>query len=91
LTVFVHDGHAGGAGFADRAYQVLPAWLAATLDLLRECPCEAGCPRCVVSPKCGNGNHPLDKAAAIALLQSVLGDGAGVSDRAAIPVPARAV
>lgn len=73
LTVFVHDGQAGGAGFADRAYEVLPAWLNATLDLLRECPCEAGCPRCIVSPKCGNGNHPLEKEAAIALLAAVTG------------------
>lgn len=75
LSVFVHDGHEGGAGFADRAFEVLPAWLDATLALLRECGCEAGCPRCVVSPKCGNGNHPLDKAAAIALLEVVLASG----------------
>ena len=72
LTVFVHDGHEGGAGFADRAFEVLPAWLTATLDLLRQCGCEAGCPRCVVSPKCGSGNQPLDKAGAIALLEAVL-------------------
>jgi DEAD/DEAH box helicase domain-containing protein len=72
LTVFVHDGQAGGAGFADRAYQVLPEWLAATLALVRECPCVDGCPRCIVSPKCGSGNQPLDKAAAIALLAAVL-------------------
>ena len=72
LTVFVHDGQAGGAGFADRAYQVLPEWLAATLALVRECPCADGCPRCIVSPKCGSGNQPLDKAAAIALLAAVL-------------------
>ena len=75
LSVFVHDGQEGGAGFADRAYQALPAWLAATLDLVRQCPCEAGCPRCIVSPKCGNGNQPLDKAGAIALLRKVLGVG----------------
>ncbi len=80
LTVFVHDGHPGGAGFADRAFAVMPAWLSATLDLLRECPCEAGCPRCVVSPKCGNGNYPLDKAGAATLLAAVLG---------ALPAPAR--
>lgn len=82
LSVFVHDGQQGGAGFADRAYQVLPDWLTATLELLRDCPCEQGCPRCIVSPKCGNGNHPLDKAGAIALLRAVL----GVDDD---PVPAR--
>ena len=79
LTVFVHDGHPGGAGFADRAFEVMPAWLEATLDLLRQCPCEAGCPRCVVSPKCGNGNHPLDKAAAASLLAAVLGVQAAAS------------
>lgn len=73
LTVFVHDGHPGGAGFADRAYEVLPSWLAATLDLLRQCPCPEGCPRCIVSPKCGSGNHPLDKTGAIELLRAVLG------------------
>ncbi|MCA0253550.1 MAG: DEAD/DEAH box helicase [Actinobacteria bacterium] len=77
LTVFVHDGHQGGSGFADRAYELMPQWLAATRDLLRECPCEAGCPRCVVSPKCGNGNHPLDKAAAIVLLDAALGSRPG--------------
>ena len=29
-TVFVHDGHPGGAGFAERGHEVLPRWLAAT-------------------------------------------------------------
>ncbi len=73
LTVFVHDGAAGGAGFAERGYQLIETWLSATLDRLRSCPCEQGCPACVVSPKCGNGNHPLDKAAAARLLELVVG------------------
>ena len=73
LTVFVHDGHPGGAGFADRGFACIEPWLAATLERLRTCPCEAGCPRCDVSPKCGNGNRPLDKAAATALLTLVIG------------------
>ncbi len=73
LTVFVHDGAAGGAGFAERGYQLIETWLTATLDRLRSCPCEQGCPACVVSPKCGNGNHPLDKAAAARLLELIVG------------------
>jgi DEAD/DEAH box helicase domain-containing protein len=31
-TVFVHDGHPGGAGFADRAHAALRPWLSATRD-----------------------------------------------------------
>ena len=68
LTVFVHDGHPGGAGFARRGYECADEWLRATRDLIRECPCESGCPSCVQSPKCGNQNHPLDKSGAVTLL-----------------------
>lgn len=73
LTVFVHDGAAGGAGFAERGYELVEPWLAATLERLCSCACEAGCPACVVSPKCGNGNQPLDKRAAARLLTLLVG------------------
>jgi DEAD/DEAH box helicase domain-containing protein len=73
LTVFVHDGHPGGAGFAERGYQSAEQWLHATRERLLTCPCAAGCPACVVSPKCGNGNQPLAKAAAADLLALLLG------------------
>ncbi|WP_142160745.1 DEAD/DEAH box helicase [Cellulomonas sp. SLBN-39] len=71
-TVFVHDGHPGGAGFAARGFDLGPTWLAATRDAIAACPCAAGCPACVQSPKCGNGNDPLDKHAALRLLTAVL-------------------
>ncbi|HEY5032394.1 MAG TPA: DEAD/DEAH box helicase [Actinomycetes bacterium] len=71
-TVFVYDGHAGGAGFAERAFQHAGEWLAATRDAIESCGCAAGCPSCVQSPKCGNGNEPLDKAGAVRLLTEVL-------------------
>ena len=66
-TVFVHDGHPGGSGFAERGYQTADSWARATLERLNSCRCETGCPACVVSPKCGNGNEPLNKQAAIRL------------------------
>nr|WP_082574000.1 MULTISPECIES: DEAD/DEAH box helicase [unclassified Nocardioides] len=72
LTVFVHDGHPGGAGFAERGYRTAPAWLRATRATIAACECAAGCPSCVQSPKCGNGNDPLDKAGAVALLDALL-------------------
>jgi DEAD/DEAH box helicase domain-containing protein len=71
-TVFVHDGHPGGAGFAERGHAVLTAWLTATRDAIRGCECRTGCPSCVQSPKCGNGNVPLDKAGAVVVLSVVL-------------------
>ncbi|WP_158887578.1 DEAD/DEAH box helicase [Amycolatopsis anabasis] len=72
-TVFVHDGHPGGAGFADRGFAALVPWLAATREAIISCECPTGCPSCVQSPKCGNGNDPLDKAGAVAVLGTVLG------------------
>lgn len=71
-TVFVYDGHPGGAGFAARGFDAAPDWLAATRDAIAACECSAGCPSCVQSPKCGNGNNPLDKAGAVVLLDIVL-------------------
>ncbi|MFD5176057.1 DEAD/DEAH box helicase [Nocardia sp. NPDC058379] len=73
-TVFVYDGQPGGAGFAERGFAQLDAWLAATLSVIRSCGCQDGCPSCVQSPKCGNGNNPLDKDAAERLLVAVLGE-----------------
>ena len=70
--MFVHDGHPGGAGFAERGHAVLASWLAATRAAIGDCECRTGCPSCVQSPKCGNGNVPLDKAGAVLVLDLVL-------------------
>ena len=70
--VFVYEGHAGGVGIARRGFAALDELLRHVLDLVRRCPCEAGCPSCIHSPKCGNGNRPLDKAGAAAVLAALL-------------------
>ena len=80
-TVFEYDGHPGGAGFSERGYVRGPVWLRATREAIASCECATGCPSCVQSPKCGNGNEPLDKVGAVrfldAVLASGLADGAG--------------
>lgn len=68
-TIFVYDGAPGGAGFAERGADDAAAWVRATADMIGECGCETGCPACVVSPKCGNGNEPLSKPQAVRLLE----------------------
>jgi DEAD/DEAH box helicase domain-containing protein len=71
-AIFVYDGHPGGAGFSERGFAVLRAWLQATRATVASCECDTGCPSCVQSPKCGNGNDPLDKAGAVRVLDVIL-------------------
>ncbi|WP_236949120.1 DEAD/DEAH box helicase [Mycolicibacterium goodii] len=72
-SIFVYDGYPGGAGFADRGYRQLRTWWGATAAAIEACECPSGCPSCVQSPKCGNGNDPLDKTGAVRVLRLVLG------------------
>jgi len=69
---FIYDGYPGGAGIAPIAYERADRHVAATLDILEQCPCRDGCPSCVQSPKCGNFNEPLDRHGAALLLRSAL-------------------
>ncbi|RLP09785.1 DEAD/DEAH box helicase [Propionibacterium australiense] len=71
-TIIVHDGVAGGAGFAARGYAAADEWGRATLERLLGCTCLDGCPACIVSPKCGNANQHLDKQAAGRLLAALM-------------------
>ncbi len=71
-TIFVYDGHSGGVGITERGFDRFEDWVEDTARMLQRCPCAAGCPSCVQSPKCGNLNEPLDKAGARTLLERML-------------------
>jgi DEAD/DEAH box helicase domain-containing protein len=74
-TIFIYDGHPGGVGITRAAYLRFEELCRDAHRLIAECPCRAGCPSCVQSPKCGNLNEPLSKAGARMLLGRML-DGA---------------
>ncbi len=78
-AIFIYDGHPGGIGLARRAFSRVEELLANTLDTIRSCGCEFGCPSCVHSPKCGSGNRPMDKKGAQKILE-LLDREAGVVD-----------
>ena len=70
--IFIYDGYPGGVGYTRAGALLFPEWLGAARDLLRDCSCKEGCPRCILSPKCGNGNQILDKRTALALAEALL-------------------
>lgn len=71
-TIFVYDGHAGGVGISRQGFERFAEWVSDARDLVRDCPCESGCPSCIQSPKCGNWNEPLDREAALRLLDALV-------------------
>ena len=70
--IFIYDAYPGGIGIAEKGFEMVAELWQATLKAIMECPCQEGCPSCIQSPKCGNNNKPLDKAAAQMLLEGLL-------------------
>jgi len=72
-TIYLYDGYEGGVGLAEKGYDLCEEILGTARALIGGCRCESGCPACILSPKCGSDNQPLDKAAALHLLSLVSG------------------
>jgi len=72
-AIFIYDAYPGGVGLAQRGFDAVLELLEKTWEVIKECPCEEGCPSCIHSPKCGSGNKPLDKGAARLILEGLLG------------------
>ena len=81
-AVFIYDAYPGGVGICRHTFGIIDLLLTKTLELIEGCECENGCPSCIHSPKCGSGNKPLDKKAAIEILNMILGKtGIYIEDR----------
>ena len=72
-AIFIYDGYPGGVGLSQRGFEIVLELLETTLNHVKSCKCEEGCPSCIHSPKCGSGNKPLDKQAAMVILEGLLG------------------
>ncbi|MHC1592019.1 MAG: DEAD/DEAH box helicase, partial [Candidatus Helarchaeales archaeon] len=71
-TIFIYDACEGGIGLSEKAFQLFEDILKVTHELVRDCKCELGCPACILSPKCGNENQPMDKKATIEIARYLL-------------------
>ncbi len=49
-TMILYDRYPGGLGYSERGFQHMPRLLAICLEMVRDCPCEDGCPSCVGLP-----------------------------------------
>lgn len=76
-TIFIYDAYPGGVGIAARGFRLAARHLSATREMVERCPCSEGCPSCIQSPKCGSGNEPLHKKAAVEILRLLEEDLAG--------------
>jgi DEAD/DEAH box helicase domain-containing protein len=74
-AVFMYDAYPGGIGINERVFGMIDKLMERTLELVRDCECESGCPACIFSPKCGSGNYPLDKGGAVHIMQMLLKGG----------------
>ncbi|MFC1628216.1 DEAD/DEAH box helicase [Gemmatimonadota bacterium] len=71
-TIFLYDNYPGGIGFSSSLFDLSAELLRGTLDLIRNCACEEGCPSCVgpVGEVSSQG-----RAVATEILELVLGSG----------------
>ncbi len=69
-AVFVFDKTPGGVGLCEKLFDSLTGWIRAALQLLVGCPCETGCPACLLSSRCEVLNEALNKPEAIRLLRA---------------------
>ena len=74
-TIYLYEAMPGGVGLAERLYARHAELIVGAAELIRACPCEAGCPACT-----GPRLEPDVDGKTLALrLLGALGSGAGSS------------
>lgn len=70
--LFIYEAFDGGVGITERLFDHYEELVAKGIEVVSNCACSEGCPRCIISPKCGSGNEPLSKNGALILLKQIL-------------------
>jgi len=82
-TMILYDRYPGGLGYCERGFAQMPQVLTICLEMVRDCPCDDGCPSCVGLPNLRPAihsdpdltrGHPMpNKLATIRLLERLAG------------------
>jgi len=72
--IYIYDAYRGGIGISELLYFNFNNLLKLAYKLINSCNCNTpdGCPACIMSPKCGSNNEPLDKQGALFILGKLL-------------------
>ena len=72
--IYIYDAFRGGIGISEKLYFNLTDLLVLAHMLINSCSCKEpnGCPACIMSPRCGSNNEPLDKKGALFLFKKLL-------------------
>lgn len=84
-AIFLYDRYPGGLGFSEKGYGMAEEMMERAYELIRECPCDEGCPSCVAptsarapvqhDPDSWNFGWSMpDKESALTLLNRILDD-----------------
>lgn len=65
VSLFIYDKYEGGLGYSEKIYDLIPEILDNAIKMVRNCPCEDGCPACV-------GDYNLDKKMVLWGLENLL-------------------
>lgn len=78
-AMILYDRYPGGLGYCEKGFMNIETLLGVSLEIVRDCPCEEGCPSCVglpnqrpaihSDPDLSRGYPIPDKRAALALLE----------------------
>jgi DEAD/DEAH box helicase domain-containing protein len=68
--LYLYDAYSGGIGFSEPLFRAHELLTEKARELIRACPCEAGCPSCV-GP--AGDLAPRAKEAALAILDRICG------------------
>ena len=68
-----YDSGSKSSGVTAKAFDSINKLLAQALDAIVACPCSQGCPSCVASSACTQGNLVMSKLGARVVLECLLG------------------